>query len=135
MTDEQLVCAFEAAELEAFPHADHVRAAWWYVTHEPLLVAIARFRAALRRFATAKGKPDRYHETITIALLLLIAERRREGEPWEAFAARNPDLLQWPCPALMRLYSGEVLDSPRARAAFVMPDNASIAAAVKMSAW
>jgi hypothetical protein len=70
----------------------------------------------------AKGKPDRYHETITIALLLLIAERSRDGEAWETFAASNPDLLQWPCPALLRFYSGEVLESARARESFVMPD-------------
>ena len=122
MTDEELVRGFEAAELATFHHADHVRAAWWYVTHEPLLVAIARFRAALQRFAAAKGKPDRYHETITIALLLLIADRRRDGEAWKAFAGRNADLLQWPCPALQQLYSNHVLDSAVARDRFVVPD-------------
>lgn len=121
MTDEQLVRGFEAADLEAFHHADHVRAAWWYVTREPLLAAIARFRIALQRFAAAKGRPDRYHETITIALLLLIADRRREGEPWDAFAARNPDLLKWPCPALQASYAPGVLESATARERFVLP--------------
>jgi hypothetical protein len=48
-----------------------------------------RFRAALQRFAAGKGRPERYHETITIALLLLIADRRGDaGETWEEFAAR-----------------------------------------------
>jgi hypothetical protein len=122
MTDDPLVRAFEAAALDEFPHAAHVRVAWWYVTHEPLLAAIARFRTALRRFAATKGKPDRYHETITIALLLLIAERRRDGELWEAFAMRCPDLLLWPCPTLLRFYSPEVLDSSQARQMFVAPD-------------
>src|SRR5215471_2418765 len=59
MTDEALVRGFEAATLDEFPHAAHVRVAWWYLTHEPLLVAIGRFKAALRRFAAAKGKPER----------------------------------------------------------------------------
>jgi hypothetical protein len=122
MTDEQLVRAFEAASIEEFPHAAHVRVAWWYVTHTPLLTAMARFRAGLQRVSAAKGKPERYHETITIALLLLIVERRGSaGESWDAFAARNPELLQWPCPLLDRLYARDVLDSPRAREVFVLP--------------
>lgn len=122
MTDDELVRAFEAAALDEFPHASHVRVAWWYVTHEPLLGAMARVRAALQRFAAAKGKPERYHETITIAFLLLIADRRPERDSWEAFATRNPDLLQWPCPALLRWYPAEVLDSPRSREVFVVPN-------------
>lgn len=120
--DEELIRKFEAATLDDFPHAAHVRVAWWYVTHEPLLGGMARFRASLRRFAAAKGTPGRYHETITIALLLLIADRRREGESWDGFASRNPDLLQWPCPALTALYGRAALDSPRAREVFVLPD-------------
>src|SRR5262245_36364225 len=122
MTEDELVRAFESTTLDQFPHADHVRVAWWYLAHEPLLTAIARMRGSLQRFAAAKGKPDRYHETITIALVLLIAERRRDGEPWPMFAVRNPDLLTWPCPALTALYSAERLDSPRAREVFVLPD-------------
>jgi len=122
MTDDDLVRGFENAALEAFPHRDHVRVAWWYVTHEPLLAAVARMRAGLQRFAAAKGKPDRYHETITIALMLLIADRRGDaGESWEHFATRNPELLRWPCPLLTKLYPAEVLDSARAREVFVLP--------------
>jgi hypothetical protein len=121
MTDAELVRGFEAATLAEFPHAGHVRVAWWYVTHEPLLVAIARMRAGLQRFAAAKGKPERYHETITIAFVLLVADRWRDGEAWDAFAARNPALLRWPCPALTRLYPADVLDSARAREVFVAP--------------
>jgi hypothetical protein len=122
MTDAELVAGFESAALDAFRHADHVRVAWWYVTREPLLVAVARMREGLRRFAAAKGTPDRYHETITVAFVLLVADRWREDEPWEAFASRNPDLLEWPCPALLAFYPAAVLDSPRARAAFVPPE-------------
>lgn len=120
MTDAELMTGFEHATLDEFPHAAHVRVAWWYVTHEPLLIAIARMRDGLRHFATAKGKPERYHETITIAFVLLVADRWREGEPWESFAARNPDLLQWPCPRLRHFYGAE-LDTPRAREVFVLP--------------
>jgi hypothetical protein len=121
MTDAELVQAFESTKLDEFPHASHVRVAWYYLTRDPILIALPRFKAALQRFAASKGKPERYHETITIALLLLIADRRRDGESWAMFAARNPDLLQWPCPALTELYPAERLDSPRAREVFVLP--------------
>jgi hypothetical protein len=79
-------------------HAERVRAAWWYVRAYPLPEAIARFAAALRQFALSRGKPERYHETITIAFLLVIAERasgQHATEDWNTFAAHNPDILTW----------------------------------------
>src|SRR6185436_2547172 len=75
MTDEALIDAFESGTLEDFPHELHVRMAWCYLRRDPILVALPRFKAALRRFAAGKGKADRYHETITVAFMLLIAER------------------------------------------------------------
>lgn len=123
MSDEELVQAFESGALKEFPHESHVRVAWCYLRRDAILVALPRFRAALQRFAAGKGKADRYHETITLALMLLIADRRGHGsESWEEFAARNPDLLQWPCPALTKLYSADILESARAREVFVLPN-------------
>jgi hypothetical protein len=99
-------------------------AAWWYLRNHPLPEALARFSAALRRFATAHGKPERYHETVTVAFLLIIGERLgdREQAPWEAFAAANPDLLTWKPSVLDLYYRQETLWSERARRTFVMPD-------------
>jgi len=126
MTDEELVEGFESGALpaEVFPHEAHVRVGWWYLRHAPLLIAMARFRSALQHFAAGKGKPERYHETITIALLLLIYERLvdcRDLE-WPAFAARHPELLQWQPSVLVRYYSDELLASPRAREMFLLPE-------------
>ena len=126
MTDEELVQGFESGELpsEAFPHGAHVRVAWWYLRKHPILVALARFRIGLQRFAAAKGKPGRYHETITIACMLLIAERLEGARDlsWPAFAERNPDLIAWPSPALARFYGDAVLASADARQRFVLPE-------------
>ena len=124
MTDAELLRAFESGELQDFPHASHVRVAWCYLRRDPILLALPRFKAALQRFAAGKGKPDRYHETITVALMLMIVERLGGARDlsWSEFAARNPDLLQWPCPVLARLYSTSLLESPKAREVFVLPD-------------
>jgi hypothetical protein len=126
MSDEELVRALEAGRMpaEGFPHASHVRAAWWYLSHYPLAQALDRFCTTLKQFAAAQGKPDRYHETITIAYLLLINERLDDGRglDWPQFAATHPDLLQWKPSVLERYYSPGTLASDRARRVFVMPD-------------
>ena len=131
MDDRALVDAFEATTLAAddFPHAAHVRVGWYYLRHFPMLDAMARFKTALQRFATAKGKPDRYHETITIAYLVLIAERLVDarGLTWDEFAARNPDLFTWTPSILARYYSEETLASDRARQVFVLPERSATA--------
>jgi hypothetical protein len=87
--------------------------------------ALLRFSAALQAFARTQGKPNLYHETITVAFLLIIAERiadDRDMTTWAEFATRNPDLLQWKPSVLDRYYRGETLWSDRARRGFVMPD-------------
>jgi 2'-5' RNA ligase len=126
MTDDELVQALESRELptEVFTHAEHVRVAWCYVRRHPILIALTRFRTTLQRFAAGKGKPERYHETITIAYMLLIAERLASSREltWDEFAARNTDLLQWQPSVLAQLYSEEALASARAREMFVLPD-------------
>ena len=122
MTEGELIAGFEDGSLKEFHHCDHVRAAWCYLRTSPLLVALRRFTAALKRFAAAQGKPQLYHETITWAYLFLIHERMRPGEEWDAFAARNADLLQWRPSVLDRYYRPETLGSNEARQAFLLPD-------------
>lgn len=127
MTDEELVSCFEGGTVPpgGFHHAEHVRVAWWYARRHPWLVALDRFRVALRRFAEAQGKPGLYHETITTAFVVLVVERL-DGDgadlDWESFAARNADLLVWKPSILDRYYRPETIASDRARRLFVLPD-------------
>jgi hypothetical protein len=126
MSDEELISAFESTDLPAgqFTHVAHVRVAWWYLRHAPLPEALLRFITALRRYATSLGEAGKYHETITIAYMLLIAERLDGAAhlAWPEFAARNPDLLVRTPSILSTYYSDAVLSSARARRSFVMPD-------------
>jgi hypothetical protein len=126
LTDAELLRRFEDGSLpnEAFHHRQHVRVAWLFVRRDGMPDAIGRFSAALKRFAAAKGKPNLYHETITWAYLLLIAERlaRAPVEDWDSFAAANGDLLAWKPSLLECYYDPETLWSDLARRTFVMPD-------------
>lgn len=107
-----------------FHHEQHVEVAWRFVRDHGMPQALAEFTAAIKRFADAKGATGLYHQTITWAFLLLIAERqaRCEADSWEAFAAANPDLLAWRPSVLERYYSSEVLTSNLARRVFIFPD-------------
>lgn len=125
--DDRFVAAFRDGSLpgEEFPHREHVRMAWLYLERHTTAEALLHFSQDLRRFAAAKGNPGLYHETITWAYLLLIAERRTgatAGETYVEFADRNPDLFGWKPSLLERYYRAETLASPRARAAFLLPD-------------
>ena len=98
MTDAEFLAALEAATLpeSAFTHREHVRAAYLYLRRGSFGAALDAMAAALRRYAAAQGRPDRYHETMTVAFMALINERLAgDGDPgsWPAFAACHPDLL------------------------------------------
>lgn len=126
-TDNQvLISEFEQGRAPgSFHHPDHVRVAFAYVSEWPLLEAIAKFSAALKRFAALKGKPNLYHETITWAYLLLIHERIARtggGQSWQEFAECNPDLLVWKGGVLTTLYREKTLDCDLARQIFILPD-------------
>lgn len=132
MSDDDFLAHLEACTLpeDRFHHADHIHAAWLYLTRFPAPDAIARFSRALRAYAASLGKPNRYHETITWAYLLLINERIRRTESiatWDQFAAAHPDLFNWKNSILLRYYREDTLHSDLARRVFVMPDRHSAA--------
>jgi hypothetical protein len=109
---------------EAFRHQQHVHVAWLFVRKHGMPAALAEFTTAIKHFADAKGATGLYHETITWAFLLIIADRqaRRPADSWEDFAAANADLLTWQPSILNRYYSKELLASDLARQTFLMPD-------------
>lgn len=125
-SDEALLEAFVSTTLPAdqFHHKQHVRVAWLFVCRHGMPAAIGEFSEAIKRFAAAKGAHGLYHQTITWAFLLIIAERqaRQPAGTWAAFAASHPDLLEWKPSVLDRYYSKEALASDLARRTFVMPD-------------
>ena len=126
MSNKDLIDRFESDSLleDSFHHTDHVRLAFAYLDQFPVLQALEKFAAALKRYAAARGKTALYHETITHAYFFLIRERmaRSSAVGWDDFARLNPDLLRWKDGALSSYYKEETLKSDLARNVFVFPD-------------
>jgi hypothetical protein len=131
MTDPEFLRALENCELpeREFGHAAHVRAAYLYLQDSDFPGALQRIRRAIRNYAKHLGKPDRYHETITVAYLALIQQHiceRGNAGGWSAFARENVELFE---PELLRrFYSRAQLDSELARRIFVLPARAGATA-------
>ena len=76
-----------------FKHLDHLQLAWQLLEELPPPDALRELEKRLVAIATAAGRPEKYDGAMTRAYLSLIAERRRAGESFAAFVARNQDLL------------------------------------------
>lgn len=124
-----LVRAFETRTIDtsAFHHREHVQLTWALLRSMPLDAAIDELRAGLKHIATANGKAERYHETMTVFYAAQIHARMagRNDESWEAFAERNGDLLGPPKNFLARYYREATLKSDAARLGYVPPDIAA----------
>ena len=107
-----------------FPHREHVRMAFEMLKRHDFPETVLHFSRTLRAMAEKVGRPEAFHQTITIAFLSLIAERLEAGgaEDFAAFAQANPDLLDKTL--LARWYRPERLASAAARRTFLLPDAA-----------
>jgi hypothetical protein len=129
LSDEAFVKAFESCRLPAgqFHHADHIRLAWIYLRELGEDLAAARIEQAIRGFAAHNGISEKYHHTITLAWLRLVAGACRmtpETRRFEDFAERHPRLLA--VRTLSNYYSAERLATIEARAEWVEPDLCSL---------
>lgn len=104
-----------------FHHRDHVRLAFQLLTETTFPEATAAYARGVRGMAARAGRPEAYHETITVAFLALVAERQARSREldFEAFASANTDLLEKG--VLRRWYDDERLASPLARRVFLLP--------------
>ena len=110
-----------ALDLAKFPHSEHVRLGYEMLGRYCFGDAVARFSRGLKLLAAKAGKPQVYHETITVAFLALINERRARAatRTWDEFKAGNPDLFDKRC--LEKWYGAEQLATELARQTFCLP--------------
>ena len=125
MTDEAFARAFENGFVspEEFDHVAHVRVAWVYL-HETASgeAALSRMRDGIRRFAAAARLPQKYHETITVLWMRLLADVKARGASGQLSDVLRayPALADTALP--LQYYSRERLFSDEARGAWVEPD-------------
>jgi hypothetical protein len=125
LSDAEFLHAFESCELsnESFHHRDHIRLAWIYLQRYPELEAREHMAGAIRRFAAHHGKSDKYHETVTVAWLRLVANgiaRMPADASFEQLTAALPELLDKQ--TIEKFYSRDVLTSDVARTTYIEPD-------------
>jgi hypothetical protein len=121
MTDVELTRALERGEIKDFHHASHLHVAWVYLDESSSVQQAAnKMRNTLRQFAAAAGKPEKYHETITLFWVHLLAHAASRAERLEDIVHANPQLLEKNFP--LAYYSPERLFSDEARTSWVEPD-------------
>ncbi len=122
--DQAFLDALQRATLPAveFTHRAHLRAGFLYLRRYDFPEACVAMKRAIQGLAARLGKATLYHETMTIAYLALIAERladERPDMPFAAFIECYPELLD--IDYFRRYYPAGELDSPQARATFLLP--------------
>jgi hypothetical protein len=123
MTDVELTRALERGEIKDFHHASHLHVAWVYLAESSSVQQAAnKMRDTLRQFAAATGKPEKYHETITLFWVQILshAYAASHGERLEDIVHADPQLLEKNFP--LAYYSRERLFSEEARTSWVEPD-------------
>ena len=109
-----------------FNHLGHLRLGWICLRRFELDEAIRVACGAIGAYAASLGAADKFHWTMTEALMRLLWADRALA--WPAFVAANADLAADARAILARHYSAPLLASDRARAGFVGPDLAPLPA-------
>jgi hypothetical protein len=124
-SDEDFLRAFEDLSFPAnlFHHREHIRVAWLYLKSTDASRAAERMSESIRRFANHQGATQKYHHTLTLAWMRLVAAallETSEGYTFEQFITAHPQLKD--ANLLAKYYSKELLQTAAAREAWVEPD-------------
>jgi hypothetical protein len=121
VTDDELLDAFASNTLPAFPHEEHLHVVFVKSGRAGEAETLTFMRDGIIAMATAKGAPQNYHETRTVAWMKLVTAAREDFEgTFDEFLAANPQLVRRDL--LSDYYSDVLLNSEEARAGWVEPD-------------
>jgi hypothetical protein len=114
---------------EEWTHQAHLAVGMWHVNRYGTEEALARLRIGIQCLNEKHGTPNSltrgYHETITRAYVLLLAEFLKSCPPAVSLQERVACLLNSPVAdknLLFKFYSRETLLSARAKSEWVEPD-------------
>src|SRR5258708_30535173 len=124
-SDEDFLRAFEDLSFPAdqFHHREHLRVACLYLKSSDATRAAERMTAGIRRFANHHGATQKYHQTLTLFWMRLVAAalaETLEGCAFEELLAAHPTICDKNLPA--KYYSQALLQSSAAREGWVEPD-------------
>ena len=124
-SDEAFLRAFEDLSFPAdlFHHREHIRVAWLYLKSSDASRAAERMAEGIRRFANHHGATQKYHHTITLAWMRLVAAalvETPEGYTFEQFMAAHKELCGKNL--LAKYFCSELLQTVTAREAWIEPD-------------
>lgn len=126
LSDSGFVHQFENCSLDPiyFDHKGHLRLAWLYLTRFEFEEALGKISSGIQAYAGSLGAHDKYHATITDAIVRIMANRMSEFEEgnWQDFVINNRDLVEDALSVLASYYSSDTLFSERARLEVVEPD-------------
>jgi hypothetical protein len=125
LSDDQFIAAMEQLQVSHsnFHHRDHIRLAWTYLRNSNLPLAEQKISQCIRRFAAHNSAPHKYHHTITLVWMRLVAAAMRLTpaiHTFEEFAVTHRLLFDARLP--WTFYSAASLGSDAARTAWVNPD-------------
>ncbi|TAD89130.1 MAG: hypothetical protein EAZ99_10890 [Alphaproteobacteria bacterium] len=108
-------------EPAGFSHLDHVGVAVEALRRHSYFEALAVIADGLKDVATRAGKPEKFHATLTLASMCLIAERLA-ANPTVDIAAFVEGSRAWLTPAALEaLYPDGALATPLARTVGLLP--------------
>lgn len=125
LSDDQFIVAMEHLRISNanFHHRDHIRLAWAYLRNTELPPAEQKISHCIRRFAARNNAPRKYHHTITLVWMRIVAAAMSLTptiHTFEEFAAAHPFLFDARLP--WSFYSAAILNSDAARTTWVNPD-------------
>lgn len=130
ISDDTFLSAFNdcSAPPSAFNHVGHLRIGWIHLQRYPVNDAIRLTCDGIERFANHLGVPGKYNQTLTIALMRLMASGGASDTnmDWETFLSTNHELIYDAKGLLARYYSEALLNSAEAKSGFVSPDLAPL---------
>lgn len=126
INDNDFIAQFENQTLDPnyFNHLGHLRLAWLYLNTYSLEESIDKLITGISAYATSLGATDKFHHTLTEAVVRIMALRVENDEygDFETFLLGNNDLVKSLRSIIETYYSHELLNSDVAQKQFVEPD-------------